>query len=568
MTPVRRTALAGVLLAVLASAGCVSLPDNGAVEADHGAAPTADSGIRYVPPGPVPGASARAVVSGFLDAMLASPVQTSTAREFLTARAAEGWQPQQRVIVYGRVDAAAGAAPGDLTLADADWVDGDGRWRGALPADERRIHLGLVRDKGEWRIDALPDALLARRSWFTREYGQFAVHFLDPTRSILVPEPVFEPRGGQLATALVRSLLDGPPDPAAPWLVNRLQDLRLADGAVTVAGGVARIDFTGQAELGTPGARADLAAQLAWALRQVDGVRTFEVRINDTPLTLEGGLTEIPVGRGSQLDPADASASDGLFGLVAGHPVRLDGASAQPVEAKVWHGLRLRDIGVDLDGRRAAGVRDDGREVRIAPLDTAGSPTTVRGEDFAHPAWDAAGRTWLLDRRTSGAVVSVVVGGRPVAVPILGVSGRDVRDLLVSRDGTRLIAAVRQGGHDVVAVSRLYWSSDAVHASPATPIADARGLRDLAWSGPSLVVALTERGGVAQLRWVSLDGAPDDVREALPVDTIFDDVRRVVSSGADGEPAWAVTAKGVLIGTGPVRADAPQADVQALTGVG
>ncbi|MDO7867471.1 GerMN domain-containing protein [Nocardioides jiangxiensis] len=567
MTRSGRTAVAGLLLALLTTGGCASLPDSGGVEAQEGDALPSDAGIRYVPPGPLPGATPEAVVSGFLDAMLASPVQTSTAREFLTADAAAGWRPQQRVVVYGGVAGTPGGAPGDLTLADTAWVDAGGRWRGELPAAERRVRLGLVREKGQWRISALPDALLVRRTWFVREYGQFDVHFLDPGRSVLVPEPVFEPRGGQLATALVRSLLAGPPDPAAPWLLNRLAELRLSEGAVTVTDGVAELDFTGPAPT-SPGGRTELAAQLAWTLRQVPGVRTFEVRVDDTPLTLEGGLTEIPVGSAGRFDPAGADASDGLFGLVGGRPARVDGATATPVSGRSWRSLRLRELSVDLRGTAAAGVSDDGREVRIGSLDAAGQVTTVHGSDLAHPAWDAAGRTWLLDRRTSGAVVTVAVGSRLAVVAVPGVSGRDVADLLVSRDGTRLVAAVRTGRRSTVVVSRLQWRSGGVTASPAVTIAEASGLRDLAWSGPTTVVALTEGRGVGQVRWLSLDGSPDDVREALPVDTIFDDVRRVVSSGAEGEPAWVVTASGDLVGTGPVREPAPVARATALTWAG
>ncbi len=564
-----RTAFVGVLLTVLATAGCVTLPDNGGLEAERRDVLPSATGIRYAPPGPSRGESAEEIVRGFLEAMLASPVQTSTARAFLTERAANGWRPQQRVVVYGSLSETDDAVPGDLTLADAAWVDAAGRWRGALPEDQRRVRLGLVRDDGEWRIDSLPDALLARRSWFTREYVQRDVHFLDPALSVLVPEPVFVPRGGQLATSLVRCLLAGPTDPAAPWLVNRLGGLRLAEGAVTVTRGTARVDLTGEAALAGPEARTQLAAQLAWALRQVVGVRTFEVRIDDTPLTLAGGLTEIPVGHGALLDPAVASASDGLFGLVHGTPVRVEGDVAEPFGGPAWPEHPLRDLSVDLDARRAAGVGKDGHEVRVAPLDAAGPATTVEGQDFAHPGWDGAGRAWLLDRRTSGATVSVVVGRKQTTVSVPGVSGRRVTDLLVSRDGTRLLAAVRAGSRrSTVVESRLHWSGATVAASPATAVASTPGLRDLAWDGPTRVIALTARGRVAQVRWLSLDGTPEDVREALPVDTIFDDVRRVVSSGADREPAWAETTEGALISTGPVREAAPAVAVDALTWVG
>lgn len=572
MSGVRRGATALLVAALLSTAACVTLPDGGDVRAQPGDALPTEEGIRYLPASPARGASPAEVVSGFLDAMLASPVQTSTAREFLTRAAAQRWQPQRRVIVYADVDAPSEELPGRLELADAGWVDEAGRWRGALPVPQRSIELTLAREKGEWRIAGLPDALLARRSWFSREYGQRQVHFLDATRGVLVPEPVFVPRGGQLATALVRALLAGPPEGSAGVLVTRLAGLELVDGTVRVDDGNARIDLTGHTALPTPEARSELAAQLAAALRQVGGVATFQVRIDDTPLTLEGGLTEIPVSHGAAHDAAAKAADADLFGLLDGAPVRLSGARdegrAEEIAGPWGTAYRLRALGVDFAASRIAGVRTDGREVRIAAMEGEGDITVVRGEDFARPVWDGAGRAWLLDRRADGAEVTVVVGGRPSVVPVSGVSGRTVTALQVSPDGTRLVAAVREGRRGSVLVSRLRSHPAGVEALAPRRVADAARVRDLAWDGPSEVLVLTGDGQVSRVGWVSLDGAPDDLRGAPPADLVFDDVTRLIGSVADADAVWAVAADGSLIGIGSVRESLRVGDVTAVTRVG
>ena len=77
------------------------------------------------------------------------------------------------------------------------------------------------------------------------------------------------------------------------------------------------------------------------------------------------------------------------------------------------------------------------------------------GQDLLKPAWDVAGRLWLVDRRETGAVVSVVVDRRQRAVQISGVSGARVKPFLVSRDGTRLVAVVRGPKGDQLVVSRI-----------------------------------------------------------------------------------------------------------------
>jgi hypothetical protein len=567
VTVLRRVAVAAAFAGLLATAGCVTLPDGGEVRDQPGDVLTRDAGIRYTPPGPAPGADQRAIVTGFLDAMGASPVQTSTARDFLTRSAAQGWMPQRRTLVYDGVAAPSTGAPGELTLTGADWLDEHGRWRGRLPAGEEQVHLRLERERGEWRIAELPDALLARRSWFSSQYAQYQLHFLDPTYRVLVPEPVFAPRGDQLATSLVRALLAGPPDPDAPWLATRLEGLRLADGAVTVDGGTAQVDLTGSATLPTPASRSELAAQLAWTLRQVPGVRSFEVRLRDTPLTHEGGLPDIPVGQGSLLDPAVLGASTALFGVRDGAPVRVDGGDVEPLGEEA-PAQQVRAVSVDLMATQRAEVSADGAHVRLLALDGSGPVTVAQGVDFARPAWDRAGHAWLLDRRTTGAVVSVLSPAGQQVVQVPGVSGHRATHLLVSRDGTRLVVALRSAGHDLVVESRLRWHDDVLEVTPARLIGTFAGLRDLGWDGPTRVVALTSAHDLSEVTWLSLDGAPDGLRATPTSFPVFDDVRSLVSSGAADRPVWAETAKGAFVRVGSASGDHPARGVAELTAVG
>ena len=68
----------------------------------------------------------------------------------------------------------------------------------------------MTTEDGEFRIAAAPDALIVPESWFEQRFRQVSLYFFDPTAEILVPEPVFVPRGEQLATTLIKGLLRGP----------------------------------------------------------------------------------------------------------------------------------------------------------------------------------------------------------------------------------------------------------------------------------------------------------------------------------------------------------------------
>ena len=68
----------------------------------------------------------------------------------------------------------------------------------------------MVFEEGEWRIDEAPDALIVPETWFEQWFRQVSLYFFDPTATMLVPEPVYVPRGEALATTLTRGLLMGP----------------------------------------------------------------------------------------------------------------------------------------------------------------------------------------------------------------------------------------------------------------------------------------------------------------------------------------------------------------------
>jgi hypothetical protein len=86
---VRRTLLGVVTVAaLLASAGCVQMPESGPV-VGTGSEGQADEppGVFIDPKPPAPSANPAEIVTGFLDAMTATPIQTNAAKEFLTSDA-------------------------------------------------------------------------------------------------------------------------------------------------------------------------------------------------------------------------------------------------------------------------------------------------------------------------------------------------------------------------------------------------------------------------------------------------------------------------------------------------
>ena len=123
-------------------------------------------------------------------------------------------------------------------------------------------------------------------------------------------------------------------------------------------------------------------------------------------------------------------------------------------------GPGLRSIGVNLAGSRVAGVSGDGTELYRRADRGARRRGRPRGHrrrrPRARPRWDYRDRIWVLDRGAGRASVSRRgrrESRRRVGVP--GVTGRDRHQLLVSRDGSRLVAVVRGRKADRVVASRV-----------------------------------------------------------------------------------------------------------------
>lgn len=553
------------LAAMLLCTACVGLPDEGEVRtAPRPEHTDLDEGVLVAPPPPRRDEEPQEIVRHFLEAMMANPLQTDTAGQFLTAKARETWKPDRRIITYSGGITPVGQGPVTVDLGGANWLDTHGMWQGPLPPSQRRLTFPMGFEDGEWRIDAAPDALIVHDTFFQERFRQLSLYFFDPTARLLVPEPVFVPRGGQLATSLVRGLLQGPPAQAGGSTTSFFpRGSTLADVSVPVTGdGVAQVALRGDLASTDEESLELMTAQIAWTLRQDPSVESVQISIGGNPVTLAGGRTDFPVQLASRYDPQGTDASVALFGLRNGRMVSIGGSDTSPVGGPFGGpGYPLRDLALALDAGTVAGVSRDGTALRTAPVADDDDRPVVRvvsgAADLARPAWDAAGHLWLVDRRPEGARVSVVVDGRLRRVRVPGVSGRAVLDLLVSRDGTRLVAVIDRPQGDVVVISRLTWSTNDVRATPARTVArgDIRRLsvRDIAWRSPTEVLVLTALSReLTEVRTVSVDGSPATQRGVSPSELLREDARRLVGSPMADTPVWAVTADGRAVQLSPV----------------
>ncbi len=552
-------------------AGCTGLPADGPVQTRS----VADGGegealIDYTPPGPRAGSAPVPLVDSWLTAMTATPLSSIVAREFLTADSSRSWVPERGTVVYGSqqlVPRRGGVVT--LRLRDVVELDDRGAWRGDPTAGRGRdITLRMVRESGQWRISRPPNRLLIPRSQLDSQYQQLSLYFFDRSAKVLVPEPVYVPRGAQAPTLLLAALLKGP--------AGRLREVERTffpeDSAVD--GISVPVSRTGTAEVPLSDQVLDaddreltmMFAQLAWTLGQVPGVQRLRVTVAGSPVELPGPREDVGVGEFSEFDPSVAWASTDLFGVRDRRVVTFRTGDEQRVSGPFGAlALAPRWIAVDPLAQHVAGVTADGSTVLDSDRDgQPGRPARAsdlrtvysRGTDVLRPVFDLYGQLWVVDRTLAGARLSVVTGAstEPVTARVSapGLAGADVSRFLLSRDGTRVVAAVRQGGRDGLLVSRVRRDAKGrvlgmlaarrlrVDGAPAV-------IRDVAWRTPTdLAVLVSPAPGVSDVLLATIDGSSAATGIVANAARFRGPAVRLVTSPSRGAPLYLATSTGRL----------------------
>ena len=570
-------AASGCALLVVALAGCVRMPTEGPVfEPEVSTGVDGPPGFAFDPRPPQVGATADEIVAGFLEAMRATPVRLTVARQFLSREAAERWQPEQQILTYAELGSPSGGSSVHVPMTDINVYDARGAWQRTQAS--RDLDLGLVEEDGEWRISEVPDALVVPDSWFEDSYVRASLYFFDPTSQVLVPEPVFVPRGDQFASSLVRGLLMSPTTDSDQVVRSYFPPGTTLSLSVPIVSGIADVSLTGDADAIDRDSAERMLAQLVWTLRQESRINAVRLTVGDRAISLQDGSPLVPLGIASGHDPNGVGASTDVFALSRGRVVSGDvGAFEETLGPLGQGGLHVRSIGVSTSGSRVAAVSRSGSDLLVAPTEAPTGEVTrpvVGAVDLEAPHWDVRDRIWVLDRNGGRARVILVVDGTAGVVDVPGLSGRTVTRMLVSRDGSRLVAVVRGRKIDRVVSARVRHdpAGAIVGFTPLRtlqpPTEGGTRIRDVGWRSPTTVSVLSVTGDYSQVPTVSVDGAPGEIATG-DTTRLRGPTRRLVSTPVEGLEVYAMAGRAVFSLTHPERTvpDLPRA-LTSVTYVG
>lgn len=549
-------ALALVALAGL-SAACVSIPGSSSVRKADGVGIEDSSpqiAINVSPP--APGADPASVVQGFYTAMVAYPQATSTAREFLTPDAAVEWDPGRSLVVYQDADSVENRSDVTITATALGSLDERGAWTSADPERTHiRTDLHLVKVDGQWRIDNPEPGIFVDSAYFERTYETFSLYFMNPTRTILTPDPVHLAVGETTSTALVENLLLGPSRELAGVALSTAPTGTALDGVVTVSStGIAEVPLSTDVLKLSPEDRQYLAAQLTWTLRQIAEIDAITITVDGADISIPNVGTVVATDRYPGYDPAGFNGDRSLYALERDGLVTVTSTGVSSVLGPIGTVKSGDSVAVDPAGTLAAIVTGDPPSVVVGEI-VAGSEEGVadwftRGTRIPRPSWDAVGLLWVVDVSNHGARVYAVTADGPTPVRAPGLTGRQVVSFAVSRDGVRLAAIVR--GRDgtklvISMVDRDPADPTKVSLRAAREVVSAGftvdDLRGLAWVSPtSIAVIGSEPGQDREPYAVAIDGSAIEAATGyLPARPL------TVAAGPNLDAPIAVGAPGGLI---------------------
>jgi Sporulation and spore germination/Lipoprotein LpqB beta-propeller domain len=577
-----------IILSLLATAGCVSVPTAGPIERVEGQQPPCNCVNVQVKP-PAPGAEPWAIVDGYLRATSNYQPNYSVAKQFLTKMAAEKWSPEGEVSIYqgSPTPTAASLKP------EAEHVDVklEGRLVGSLGKDRTykpldhalSVPFRVVKEKesGEWRIDDPRGGLWVDQFSFEFFYRPYELYFVG-NNSSLVPDLIYLPllsNPANVASALVKALLNG----ASTWLKPAVStaippNTTLSVDSVTIINGIAEVPLSESVLELQDSQRSLLAAQIVYTLRQVPGVKAVQIKVNQQPYRVPGSdptnLTISVDAVSPNMRPVQTVTGDQLYAISRGLTGVRSGAVAQvtttseppdvsPLPGPLGQGTHSAEtLAVSVTSSDVAVTANGGTTLLRAPIlseeqtntgktNTTTNPSVLlsRVTELLRPQFSRYGEIW--DIGTDGGrqwIWRFSADDKKITTSKIGLPGRGekVTAFKISPDGTRM-AVVRSS-----AAGSTLWLGRIIRSDTKIVV---DGWRLLDTTQRSLQVKI---GPISDIAWLNateliLLGAPARNNPYAPIKVVAD-ASRITSQGepqnwdAVGLTAVPGTANAIIIG--------------------
>lgn len=548
-----RKALAVASAALVAAllAGCAGIPSSGAVHAGRQQAPADSLELELLASGPRKGADQEEILRGFIDAATDARNNYQVAREFLTPAFADEWRADAGATIdvlaerdyrqisdqKMRVDVSPTASLGE-----------NGEYQLAAAQTPIPLDYDFEQVDGQWRIANAPRGILIESSNFVRVFRSHTLVFLDPSEQYAVPDVRWFAGREVVQTKVVQALLAGPAEWLAPGVVSAFpEEARLEADAVPVTGGVATVELAGVSAEG-PRAVQLMEYQLSTSLQGVRSVTSVQLSLNDA-------VQDVP----------ELPSEPVLNPRVSSRPVVFDGTTLGHLQAAGEQIIPLAGISPQVAALNPTGAAIGPGGDSAAVRNAEGVHLVREGEDpvpldpragLIVPALDVYDIVWSVPASAPDELIAITPEGTSVqlAVPWTGTS---IAALQVSRDGTRVIALLAEGGRTrfvAAAIQRDGAGVPTALGAVAFELAHQDGTPlDVAWLDDHSVASLTGTDQGTQVITQAVGGletvrsGPDDGVQILGGNSMRDLRVRTSAGALDTQSGlgWQVQAEGI-----------------------
>ncbi len=481
-------ALAVAIAVAVALAGCVAIPSSGGVNQGPLVQPGGGGSFVDLPQGPPKNASKEEIFADFLQAETSSAGGYGIARQFLTAKAAQSWDPTKSVLIREKP-----ASPQDLgdntfeyTVSTNSSVNALGVYSQQSTNSDESLTFTFSKVKGQWRINGLPDGIILSRDGFDNSFGEYPIYFYDPDFHYLVPDVRWFPIGTTVPNRIVAALIAGPSDWLQQGVVTTAFPAGVTAGSpVVIHNNSAVVDFSADAASAKPLERARMYQQLQTSLQSED-LSTISMTAHGAPMP----VTDLSAAN-QQVVASVNSSPLVLKGKQFGFFPRLDSFGALSTQI-----VSLAPSAIVLDrAQSTAAVLAKGRVYRVTG---SGQPKLIDSRpDLIGPSIDPSGYVWSVPSTDASAIVATGSDGISHAVASTIPSRSTVVSFDVSHDGTRvLMYLVTSAGPELIVAGIIRHDGLPVSLGELLqlPVSSQQPI-DATWVDASTVAALTSADG-------------------------------------------------------------------------
>ncbi len=527
------------LAALVVLAGCVGLPRSGRVNSVS-PSKTSSGAIGFAVQPPARNATPQQIVEGFLLASRAGlDDDFAVARQYLYGDAAANWKPLARVRVYpdsqdvSTTVTESGAVR--ASVASRGTLSSHGTYTETANSAVLTTEFSLAKNAdGQWRIVSLDDGVFLSENAFSQQFIETPLYFLAPDSNALVADLRYYPRR-IFATSAMNGLLAGPSEWLASGVHTAVPTGTKLLKSVDVVDGEATVDLSSVVLAASAKERAALLEQITRTLKASSSVRSVVLKVEGADLNV-GSIQSLPTY---------PYGSYPVSVISGGLPANVSDNRITPLMGDAGlkaHGLSNLAISYQASRGRLAALGRGGTE--LIGMDSGSGSWQVlhSGKSLVQPSYDRYGWVWSAERDNAGKILVFRPGENASAhLDVSWLNGAKIRDVSVSRDGSRMVVVCEIGGEVTIRVAAIARDGAGRPTQIGDSIIIGQHLSDVTaaeWIGPSTVAVLgkTALGGERAMFSVKISGPTE--RLAAPYEGTVS-----ITAGHDEDSIVALTDK-------------------------